>query len=343
MQMINLKNYNSEFEKEYLKIGQKLIEKMKSSQRRTIIETFNLLCGSDTVSCIKKVDELLLMKYEDISLFCNRVDLKCLKNEVCQKSTLTKKSPSLRLAFKEYHNLYRKLQTSTVRMSDGKKLKMAAGLMKSQNITVCPYCNRDYINSRSETKTGAQLDHFFPRSIFPFFSISLYNLIPSCSNCNHMKTDGIIKFSPFSKDNSSSQKVFKLDFDIKNDNLQLGQAFKILRKSDLEESVHFDHHLASNLESNFDMMGINEAYSIHQNEVFRLCNLSEIYCNSQLEEINQVVSRLGIGTKFTPFQDFNHILYGFDLHNPDFNNQPLSKLRFDILRELGVINDFTDK
>ncbi|MFX8327742.1 hypothetical protein ABTL71_18955, partial [Acinetobacter baumannii] len=49
----------------------------------------------------------------------------------------------------------------------------------------CPYCNRSYIyyiSRRKEIKP--QIDHFFPKSKYPFLAMSFYNLIPSCQTCN---------------------------------------------------------------------------------------------------------------------------------------------------------------
>lgn len=57
----------------------------------------------------------------------------------------------------------------------------------------CPYCNekRIYIiNLRiNSTKTDKKkayldLDHFYPKSQHPFFSLSFFNLIPTCHDCN---------------------------------------------------------------------------------------------------------------------------------------------------------------
>ena len=49
----------------------------------------------------------------------------------------------------------------------------------------CPYCNRNYIfsiNKKSSVK--AEIDHFYPKSIYPYLAISYFNLIPSCPTCN---------------------------------------------------------------------------------------------------------------------------------------------------------------
>ena len=54
-------------------------------------------------------------------------------------------------------------------------------------IEVCPYCQRNYISSYEENnskKTTADLDHFYPKSLYPFLALSLYNFIPSCQICN---------------------------------------------------------------------------------------------------------------------------------------------------------------
>ncbi|MCE7733194.1 hypothetical protein [Vibrio campbellii] len=56
-------------------------------------------------------------------------------------------------------------------------------------IKVCPYCNIEGIkpddnNNDDERVYRPPLDHYFPKSIYPFLSISIYNLVPCCSKCN---------------------------------------------------------------------------------------------------------------------------------------------------------------
>ena len=61
------------------------------------------------------------------------------------------------------------------------------------NLKFCPYCNEIAVPVivRTNGLTGQQkdmallqLDHFYPRSRFPFLSLSFFNLIPGCSICN---------------------------------------------------------------------------------------------------------------------------------------------------------------
>lgn len=72
-------------------------------------------------------------------------------------------------------------------------------LLRELNVVVCPYCNRIYtitLPSRKELDEKKQFrttrpvfDHFYPRSKYPYFALSLFNLIPSCHICNGNKRD----------------------------------------------------------------------------------------------------------------------------------------------------------
>lgn len=56
----------------------------------------------------------------------------------------------------------------------------------SLRLKTCPYCNRNYITPiySSNGKMRADLDHFFPKAVFPYMSMSIYNLVPACKFCN---------------------------------------------------------------------------------------------------------------------------------------------------------------
>lgn len=62
----------------------------------------------------------------------------------------------------------------------------AYALVEKHQLRICPYCHASHLNFHiHETKDmRPPLDHFYPRSRYPYLSISLYNLIPSCYQCN---------------------------------------------------------------------------------------------------------------------------------------------------------------
>jgi 5-methylcytosine-specific restriction endonuclease McrA len=73
-----------------------------------------------------------------------------------------------------------------------RKSKKAVWLVQELNIKSCSYCNSQYtltVEHNNETKLLFHLDHFFPKSIYPYLSLSYYNLIPCCASCNMSKSD----------------------------------------------------------------------------------------------------------------------------------------------------------
>lgn len=64
---------------------------------------------------------------------------------------------------------------------------MAGTLVKSIGLVVCPYCSRNYIapiTEPADTIYRPDLDHFYAKSIYPYFALCVHNLVPSCSACN---------------------------------------------------------------------------------------------------------------------------------------------------------------
>ena len=60
---------------------------------------------------------------------------------------------------------------------------------KDINVISCPYCNLNYVNSSFDNSTRSEFDHYYPKSLFPYLCISLYNLVPCCHDCNQKKGD----------------------------------------------------------------------------------------------------------------------------------------------------------
>lgn len=126
---------------------------------------------------ISKPDELLELKNEILKLISND-DLFIVNGETVAHTPFGAK---LINGLFNYNN-YRKTSFCV-------ELLHKAGF---QNVT-CPYCNDNPINivnisdennDNKITKAYLEIDHFFPKSRMPFFSLSFYNLIPSCGYCN---------------------------------------------------------------------------------------------------------------------------------------------------------------
>lgn len=51
-------------------------------------------------------------------------------------------------------------------------------------VYVCAFCDEARIGTRHKGRLHADIDHFFPKSIYPHLSIHPYNMVPTCHSCN---------------------------------------------------------------------------------------------------------------------------------------------------------------
>ena len=60
-------------------------------------------------------------------------------------------------------------------------------------LKICPYCGRQHINIAKFSGYRASkpnIDHFLPKSLYPFLGISFRNLVPCCYVCNEVANKG---------------------------------------------------------------------------------------------------------------------------------------------------------
>lgn len=65
----------------------------------------------------------------------------------------------------------------------------AGQYVEALGVRYCPYCNAETIyafsvKNKKKTLYASALDHFLPKSEYPFLALNLNNLVPSCTRCN---------------------------------------------------------------------------------------------------------------------------------------------------------------
>lgn len=73
------------------------------------------------------------------------------------------------------------------------KKRLFPKLIQLMGVEVCPYCNRNFTTT-TRIRKGVyyrqnQVDHYRSKSEFPWFALTLPNLVPACGNCNLRKGD----------------------------------------------------------------------------------------------------------------------------------------------------------
>lgn len=199
--------------------------------------------------------------------------------------------------------------------------KINIKLINTSGIKVCPYCNENYINSR-DIRASAQLDHFFPRSKYPIFAISLYNLIPSCYACNHNKSDNEVGISPYDPE---------VEYDkIKIGWIPLGDKY-LTEENQIEITLDYmggDKEIEKKFVQGLEKMGIKSAYSFHRDYMQELIKKRVIYNKYRLKELYDNYTLL-----FADENELIRILYGNYHTEKELIKRPLSKMTMDFLNE----------
>ncbi|WP_271271138.1 HNH endonuclease domain-containing protein [Aliamphritea hakodatensis] len=220
----------------------------------------------------------------------------------------------------------------------------AYGLVKSIVNTVCPYCNRGFTHSIEDNELGKgrpELDHFLPKSVFPFFAVSLYNLIPVCHTCNHAKSDtsvlegraGVFMFSHLHPnimgDDVSDSVVFKTVSEGDITNFLLNNTATLNDKLTLTKECLDNNRLAESLKTYKLARTSNEQeyligyYSNHYKEVERILNMVKRY---PVKAIESIAALVGDEDSASLQKKFMEVLV---IDRP--GDEPLGKLKNDLI------------
>jgi len=191
------------------------------------------------------------------------------------------------------------------------------------NLGSCPYCNRNYIftiNKKGSIKP--EIDHLYPKSIYPYLAVSYFNLIPSCPTCNGFgaKEDkDTFYIYPITNPYLNKQNEFKFSISPKDINF-----FNVEKeKYDFKD---FEIELFGN-KANLEVFKLEELYSQHKDIVVEILIKKQYYPKSYIEELS--------GFGFSEEEIYRFLLSNYK-KDEDLHKRPLSKLIKDISEELGL-------
>lgn len=194
-------------------------------------------------------------------------------------------------------------------------------------IRTCVYCNAQYAVSTDTIKgrrfAHYELDHFKPKSQYPFLCVSFFNLQPSCANCNKHKSAEDALFGLYTE-NPNGLNVFEFTLDPKSvidyennfnaDNLEivLGASDKVLLKNH-EERFY-----------------ISKLYSRFTKEASEILWLKRAYNSAFMNQV--AVGFSSVFPKHAP--DVDTLYWGHDMIPDEVHKRPLNKLAQDLKRTL---------
>lgn len=202
--------------------------------------------------------------------------------------------------------------------------KYGKDLVEKTGVTVCPYCNRNFVNNGKD-RAMAQFDHFFDKKTFPLFAISLYNLIPCCSSCNHTKQSNSISFSPYDYDFRTDD-MLTFDYCLENIN-------KYRIKINTNENITDCNgkRRKNPIASNIEVLQLREQYNLHTDLLKQIIFKTRTMPESYLQEIREMLkTTIDLDLGMTE----EEIYYDNYLSEEKYHLRPLSKFTHDIVANL---------
>lgn len=205
------------------------------------------------------------------------------------------------------------------------------------DVLVCPYCNRTYTftvwkkykGKKATIKSRPQFDHYLPKSLYPYFAISLFNLIPSCSLCNQAKGDSVEKtLYPYS-DEFGERIRFQTRGEKNFDYLLGVEAARHKFEVKIVADDMLDEDLKERLENSKKAFHLEELYNGHKDYIFRLFKTRHIFSDAYIEALIEEFPDL-LGSK----EDVKELLYLMDLDKEHWGKHSLGKLTHDIDEEI---------
>jgi len=165
---------------------------------------------------------------------------------------------------KKYSNMYKNFRTT-----HGKRV------IEETGSNICPYCYRSYIKVVDEEKgpksITPDIDHFYPKSRYPFLAVTLSNLVPSCLFCNQRakNDEDFYKASIY-----PPHKIFddiEFDYDVYLNKIYIKNYKKLI--SNKKYKMHLDTFL------------IQETYATHTEILKNIINKHKKYKQSKIQDL----------------------------------------------------------
>lgn len=205
-------------------------------------------------------------------------------------------------------------------------------MLEAMDVNVCPYCNRLYTMTLdgNSGKSRPQFDHYKNKSKYPYFAVSLTNLIPSCGLCNQSKRDQNKEvLYPFS-DEMGTDVLFRTK-------PETGLNYLTGSMDALDEfSVVLDivndslpEALKDKIQNSDKIFNLTELYNKHKEYILYLYWKNYVFTDEYLEGLCEEFPEM-----FQSFEDVKSMMYLMDISQRHWGRRSLGKLTHDIDQEI---------
>lgn len=239
------------------------------------------------------------------------------------------------------HQLLHMLYTEVFNYDDFSQDRLFSKLIQLLNVSVCPYCNRTFTTTVQKNDgtyhRQNQVDHYAPKSVYPWFALSLANFVPACANCNQKKSDtGEFVLYPYEESFGNAYRFrstpisgfgYLIGQPLSNDEFEL----RIEKVPGIPETEDPDFSAyRKRVQNSINRLGLDVLYrECHNEYVIGIYKQHYVFNDDYIDSLMKSFPHL-----FNNKDDVRKLLYLKDFDTNSLGKVPLSKLTHDIDEEI---------
>lgn len=224
-----------------------------------------------------------------------------------------------------------KLLEKVFRYDNFSSRNVAYDIMRKMDVRVCPYCNRQYTITLRDSKVRPQYDHYFPKAVYPYLALTLFNLVPSCGICNLAKSSLDTVSEPILY---PYEEEFGKDIVFRTEMHKGASLLKYLHGLTDEFNVKIKNPyriMKKQVDEQIDTLHLEKLYNEHKDYIRDIAKSHYINTEKRAKELHKMYPLL-----FKEEIDVINTFYMNDIRKDNWGKRPLSKLTKDIYDELGI-------
>lgn len=210
-------------------------------------------------------------------------------------------------------------------------------LVNELDVVVCPYCNESHIHTvkvNNDERILYEFDHFIPKVIAPYFSLSFFNIIPSCHICNSQLKNtqifSLINYSHPYADNLHSCIIFSTNKPVNINNIN---SFDVEIKT-----ITTDVDKIRKSTNSINVFAIQQRYNNFKADIIRLEKLRANYSESKKQEL---LNKGLFGQIFTDRAELNKYIamtIGVPINEIEAMRKGKGKFELDLAKEFKILD-----
>ena len=222
-------------------------------------------------------------------------------------------------------------------------------LISLLDVNTCPYCGQMFtctVNKQGNSFIRInQVDHYYPKSVYPYLALSIWNLIPACGPCNNRKTDGKDRFLyPYQEGMGDHYRFvthlqngvsYLMGMPGKEKDFQIALEETADCKNDPSEKMK---DFRKKADTQIEKLGLGAVYSSHIGYVCDIFRQRFVFGDPYIDSLVSMFPDL-----FQSRTDVRAMLYMKSIKAEDIGKTPLDKLTRDIDHEIDTLLSDTEK